>query len=53
MPSGIAAVVRVEDVRYDLQAGATRSVTVPGNATTVGPKGKLPRRLWKPRLACS
>jgi hypothetical protein len=53
VPADIAAVVRIGGVRYDLQTGATRSVTVRSNVTAVGPKGKLPRRLWKPRLACS
>jgi hypothetical protein len=53
VPADVAAVVRIGGVRYDLQTGAPRSIKVPANVTTVGPKGKLPRRLWKPRLACS
>ena len=53
VPSDVSAVVKIGGVRYDLQTGTPRSIKVPANVTTVGPKGKLPRRLWKPRLACS
>ena len=53
VPNDVSAVVMIGGVRYDLVSGAKRSVKVPANVTTVGPKGKLPRRLWKPRLACS
>ena len=53
VPADVAATVKVAGVRYDMRAGGLRSITVPANVTTAGPKGKLPRRLWKPRLACS
>ena len=53
VPAGVAATVRVGGIRYDLRSGAQRSISIASDATTAGPKGKLPRRLWKPRTACS
>ena len=53
VPTGVAATVKVGGVRYDLRSGAQRSISIKSDAVAAGPRGKLPRRLWKPRLACS
>jgi hypothetical protein len=53
VPTDVAATVKVGGVRYDLRSGAQRSISVASNAATAGPKGKLPRRLWRARRTCS
>ena len=53
VPAGIAATVRVGGVRYDLAMGELRSVSLRRNAVSAGPRGKLPRRLWRPRKVCT
>jgi hypothetical protein len=53
VPTDVAATVKVRGVRYDLQSGARSSISIPSNVAAAGPRGKLPRRLWRPRRACS
>jgi len=53
VPTSVSATVKVAGVRYDLQSGAKRSISVAGDALTAGPRGKLPKRLWRARRTCS
>jgi hypothetical protein len=52
VPLGVGARVVVSGVRYDLETGPGRSVTIAPDAATAGPKGMIPRRLWKPVETC-
>jgi hypothetical protein len=53
VPTGVSATVKVGGVRYDLRSGAQRSISIQSNAAAAGPRGKLPRRLWRPRTTCA
>jgi hypothetical protein len=53
VPRGVSAVVKVAGVRYDMETGAVRSISVKSGAVSTGPRGKLPRRLWRPRKVCT
>jgi hypothetical protein len=48
----VSATVKVAGLRYDTAMGKTRSVTLKGGSVAAGPRGKLPRRLWRPRVVC-
>lgn len=52
VPRDVSATVKVAGLRYDTAMGKTRSVTLKGGSVTAGPRGKLPRRLWRPRVVC-
>jgi hypothetical protein len=52
VPAGVAAKVMIAGMRYGMATGAKRSISIKSNAASAGPKSKLPRRLWRPVMAC-
>ncbi len=52
VPTAVGATVRVAGVRYDLEMGRVRSVTIRSKVASVGPRGKVPSRPFKPVAPC-
>ena len=54
VPADVAATVRVGGgAATTCDPGAQRSISIASDATTAGPKGKLPKRLWRAPRTCS
>ena len=47
MAGGVAAVVKVAGVRYDVKAGRYRSVRLAGGRNTAGPARRLPKKICR------
>lgn len=52
VPREVSAVVKVAGVRFDMAIGPRRSISVKSGVVSTGPRGTLPRRLWRPRKVC-
>ncbi len=53
VPNGVSATVKIAGMRFDEALGAARTVSIKAGATSVVPKGKLPKSLRSPRKICS
>ena len=53
VPTGVSATVKIAGMRFDETLGKPQAVSIKAGATSVVPKGKLPRTLKSPRKICS
>ena len=53
VPTGVSAKVKIAGMRFDVAMGKSQAVSIKAGATSVVPKGKLPRTLKSPRKICS
>ncbi len=53
VPTGVSAKVKIAGMRFDDAMGKSQVVSIKAGATSVVPKGKLPRTLKSPRKICS